>query len=238
MADQREAVEMARRIVADETGKETASAWQVAHADGRSMSTKYGEGCDALVFLHREDAVDKAFDETDAYVVAGVALTSPPVTVEPVGPWLPLARAVIALDEECRRLQGGMDDAALDRIKAGTRRAEAFSSAMSVVRDVADSSHLPNTLRRRIDKAFTQLQAVFDAEVSDWPEPAPPGPPCPGASEPSEADVEAVAKRLMIVWMEHQEQLDGGESMLSGMSFDEASALAREAIRLGARVPR
>ena len=134
-----------------------------------------------------------------------------------------LARAVIALDEECRRLRDLLADvreAIPPVVDAGT----------------CDDPHCGEDMREHhctLTETTHPMRLRIDAEIAAQPAPA-----SPGASEPSEADVEAVAKRLMIVWMEHQEQLDGCESMLSGMSFDEASALAREAIRLGARVPR
>lgn len=104
MAEQREALELARHIVADETGKETASAWEVRHVDGRSMHSKFGDRVDSLVFFERSDAVDKAFSEVETYLNADITHIEMLVTVEPLGPWVPLARAVIALEETVERL--------------------------------------------------------------------------------------------------------------------------------------
>lgn len=211
MADQREAVEMAKRIVADETGKETASAWQVEHVDGRNMSTKYGEGADALVFLHREDAVDKAFDEVESYLNADIAKIDELVTIEPLGPWVPLARAVIALDEEVGRLRGEADqgaDATAERIATWLDRCG--GGMQSVARDIRGRS---------------------------W-RPAQHAPSSPGASEASDADVERVARRLYV--SQWDGPIDAAEKAWSGSSLATKKnwrELAREAIRLGAKVP-
>ena len=178
-----------------------------------------------------------------------------------------LARAVIALDEECRRrfdLAAFFDAKAawsretfgpgdryagviahirkeLDEIEAEPSEAVEWIDVVLLAMDGAwrsaglDGGEFVAVLKAKDGanrmRTWPDWRTLKPGEVSEHVKPAPSS---PGASEPSEVDVEAVAHRLMLVWMEHQEQLDDCESMLSAMSFDEAVALAREAIRLGA----
>lgn len=87
-------------------------------------------------------------------------------------------------------------------------------------------------------RTWPDWRTLKPGEVSEHVKPAPSN---PGASEPSEAAVERVARALMLAWSAHVEARDAdetaegdGDVVIVAMSFDEAVALAREAIRLGA----
>ena len=167
----------------------------------------------------------------------------------------PLARAVIALDEECRRLRAIVDEAnqpddPTECADCPTPRACAYHGCAGP--DLQPPSEAFKKAWKRMEAkgyqyghdALENVRFGWELAREEFDPPAQPAPSSPGVSDPSEADVDAIATRLMLTWAAHVEAReadepdgDGGVA-IAGMSFDEAVAMAREAIRLGARVPR
>ena len=145
---------------------------------------------------------------------------------------LNLARAVIALDEECRRLRGEAERHIHQCIciECGLNvKADEDLCCVTCGRDVLAVTHgqvWPDSFRRVVDGWLESRRC--DDELAHAAQPAPSS---PGVSDPSEADVEAVA-RYLAAW-ESGTYDDMDESMQRIMRD-----AAEQAIRLGARVPR
>ncbi len=147
-----------------------------------------------------------------------------------------LARAVIALDEECRRLRGLLASA-IDGVAEGAGACTALACMLDDDdgRSTAASAQWGQA-EQRLRKQAKAIQSALDAQ---------PAPSSPGASEPSEVEVEAVARRLVVAYetlgfegFDALAYFDGLRDDDGADVYDAWLETAREAIRLGARVPR